>query len=192
MSRCKNVFIAAIVGGLLFLLWGAVAHRGLGLVDRTMKGLPNETAVLAELSANTPLPGMYFFPYADLSTGDEAVLADLEKRYATGPAGLIIYRPIGGEMMPPSMLIKEFLGGFAACAIVAFILGSLPIGMRGGAVMCGLFALAMTCSGGWSSHVWYGFPLDWVSDGAIEAVVGWILAGAAIGKIAGGKAMDAC
>ncbi|MSR42246.1 MAG: hypothetical protein EXS10_10175 [Phycisphaerales bacterium] len=191
MNRCTNVFIAAIAGAVAFFIWGVAAHMFLHLGERNWSSLPNEDAIVAEMGKNTPLPGVYFFPFSDCSSSDEAAMAEYEKKYATSPAGLLFYKPVGGDMDFPSVMAQEFLGGFAAAALVAFIVGSLPLGMRGTAVMCGLFALAVCCSNEWSNHIWYGYPLGWIVDGAIESVVGWILAGAVIGKIAGGRFMPA-
>ncbi len=191
MSRCTNVFIAAVVGAIVLFVWGAVSHMVFDLGGRNWSGLPNEEAIISELKANTPLPGVYFFPFADCAEDDEAAMEAYIKKYETSPTGLIFYKPLGGNMDMTPMLLNEFLSGFAAAALVAFTVGSLPLGMRGTAVMCGLFALALWCSTEWSNHIWYGFPLGWIIDGAIESTVGWILAGAVIGKIAGGRAMTA-
>ncbi len=189
MSRCTNVFLAALVGAVIMFAAGAVAHMFFHLGERNWSALPNESAVLSEFAANTRTPGVYFFPFADCAETDEAAMAEYTKKYETSPTGLLFYKPLGGDMDMGAILVKEFLGGFIACALVAFVVGSLPVGMRGTAVMCGLFALAVWCSTEWSHHIWYGFPLGWIVDGAIESTVAWILAGAAIGKISGGKAM---
>ena len=58
--------------------------------------LPNEETVLEVLRTSVPEPGLYFFPGMDpLDTSQEAQEAYAAK-YGSGPAGLLVYRPIGG------------------------------------------------------------------------------------------------
>ncbi len=175
----KKIVLGGIVAGIVVFIWGAISHMVLGLGEAGIKGLPNEEAVLSALSANVTEPGFYFFPWGDMGGSKEAMDAWAEK-YRTSPAGIMIYKPQGGEMMPPSMLITELLTNILAALIAAFLLsrafGNLG-GMLGKAVFVALFGLFAGVEVDLSYWNWYGFPASYTLSYMVQHVIGWFLAG---------------
>lgn len=86
--------------------------------------------MLSALSANVTEPGFYFFPWGDRGGSKEQMDAWAEK-YRTSPAGIMIFKPQGGEMMPPSMLITELVTNILAALIAAFLLSRALGGLAG-------------------------------------------------------------
>ncbi len=41
------------------------------------------------------------------------------QKHRNGPVGLLLYKPIGGEPMPPTLLLNEFLSNRATALIAA-------------------------------------------------------------------------
>ena len=61
-----RLLIAGVLAGLLAFFWGFVSHELIGLGESSMKGIPNEPAVLTALSDNIKESGFYFFPGAGM------------------------------------------------------------------------------------------------------------------------------
>ena len=175
----KKIVLGGIVAGIVVFIWGAVSHMVLGLGEAGIKGLPNEEAVLSALRANVTEPGFYFFPWGDMEGSKEQMDAWAEK-YRTSPAGIMIYKPQGGEMMPPSMLITELVTNILAALIAAFLLsralGGLG-GLFGKAAFVSLFGLFAGVEIDLSYWNWYGFPTSYTVSYIVQHVVGWFLAG---------------
>jgi hypothetical protein len=102
------------------------------------------------------------------------------EKYRTSPAGIMIYKPQGGEMMPPSMLITELITNILAALIAAFLLsralGGLG-GILGKAVFVSLFGLFAGVEIDLSYWNWYGFPTSYTLSYIAQHVIGWFLAG---------------
>lgn len=178
---------AALVAAIVLFVWGAVAHNMLNLSEDSMKTLPNESAVMTALSATTPDDGLYFFPHWNEALSHDDQIADLAVKYREGPVGMLVYRRAVAEVMPPSMLVKEFLAGLAATAIAAMILSRLSWGVIATARAAGLCAVAAWCSHSLSEWIWWGFPWSWVASALLEQTVGWILAGGSIAFVLRGR-----
>jgi len=61
-STVRRLVVAALGGGVLMFLCGAVAHVGLGLESRAMRALPGEGPFRDTLRAMPLTPGMYQYP----------------------------------------------------------------------------------------------------------------------------------
>lgn len=181
----KKILIAGIVGGLIVFVWGAVSH----MVTDSMglKQLPNEDAALAALRESTKESGVYFVPGIDMSkdtTPEEEAAWDA--KYQAGPSGLLVlYYPAPGEQaMGPKQLVTEILTDVLAALCLAFVLARLP-GSYGSRVLCvvvlGLFAWLTISVPYWN---WYHFSMAMTRGELIDQVVGWLLAGLAMAKIA--------
>ena len=58
----KKILLAGMVAGLVLFVWESVAHMALPLGEAGIRGLDNESAVLASLKENVKQDGFYFFP----------------------------------------------------------------------------------------------------------------------------------
>lgn len=182
-----RIALAALAGGVIMLVWGAVAHVASPLGQAGMASLP--AAALPALEEHLDERKAYFFPGAPEHAPDapeeerEAALAAWEAAYEAGPRGLVVYDPGGGTPFDPAQLGMEFLGGLLAAAILAVVLSRLGAGLTGGAAAgagLGVFAWASVDVSHW---VWYRFPDAMTLAALIEQGVGWLLVGAAMGLI---------
>ncbi len=180
----KRILLATLLGGLIIFIWGAFSHMFLPVGDMGMSVFANEDAVLETLRDNVPEPGMYFFPGWDWSREmtPEQEAAWTEK-HRNGPTGLLVYRPKGGEPMPPSMLISELVSNLLGALIMAVIAAALVGSYIKRALLLSLFGLFAWFAISVSSWIWYAFPGAYVFGEGIDVYVGALLAGLAIAKL---------
>ncbi len=182
-----RIALATIVGGIVWFVWGAFAHMALNVGESSLQRLPNEAAVTAVLRDTVPADGLYAFPHWNEALSGDAAMAELEVQYKQGPIGLLVYRRSAQEVMPPSMLIKEFLGGLIASAIAAFVLSRISWGVISTARAAGLCAVAAWFTHSYSEWIWWGYPWAWVVGALFEQTVGWMLAGGSIAFVLRGR-----
>src|SRR5512141_2185905 len=121
----RRVLLGGLLAGIALFLWGAVSHMVLGTLDRSVKVLPNEDAVLAMLRTQVPETGFYIFPGMDM----RAPKAERDRQeprwkeaYARGPRGVLVLEPAGAS---PNMgalfgtqLVLSLLAGLMASLVV--------------------------------------------------------------------------
>lgn len=179
-----RIAIAAILGGIVMFLWGAVAHTMLPLGELGMHtAVEQDTALTAITRSATNGEGVYMLPgmdpamYADEAANKAFVEANRDKPYA-----LVIYQPDGNpalENMGPN-LGRQWASDTLAAAVLAWILslGAWSFGRRVLiAAAVGAFSWATISLPYWN---WYMFPMDFTLANLVEQVVGWSIAGAAM------------
>src|SRR5262249_9159247 len=155
--------------------WGALSHMVLPLGDMGIRMLPQEDAVLAGLKTNIPEPGLYIFPGLDMKNATPEAQAAWGEKYKSGPAGILVYRPIGGELVWPMLLAVEFLSTLLAAFLAAYIVSlmSASFGQKVLATMLmGVFGWLSLSVSYWN---WYGFPTAYIASELIDQAVGWLL-----------------
>jgi hypothetical protein len=173
-----RVIIAAILGGLAMFMWSAVTHMGLGLYDSTIRQVPNEAVVTAALKANMTEPGYYFIPGMDMSkTPTDEEMAAFTARHKEGPTALLIYNPVGSDIMAPRQLGIEYASNVAAAFFAALILAFAGVGFGRGVIIATLIGLTGWLSINASYWNWYQFPTGFVTAELIDQVGGWFLSG---------------
>jgi hypothetical protein len=179
----KRIIVGAITGALILFVWGAFSHMVL-LIGAGFSPLPNEDAVIEKLKSSIPEDGLYFFPGIDLrgnSTSEQK--ATWEAKYHTGPTGMLIYHPAGGEALSLKKLVTQFLSNLLAATIAAFLV-SLMLALYWKRVLAisllGVFAWLTISQIYWN---WYGFPNSFFVAQGIDQAVGWFLSGLAIAKL---------
>ncbi|HEV8694108.1 MAG TPA: hypothetical protein VGQ93_07990, partial [Lysobacter sp.] len=85
-----RVIIAAVVGGVLLFVWGAVAHMVLPFSEKALKPIPNEAAVLESLRGNVTENGVYWLPYMNYKTATPEEKKAYADKIANGPSGLLV------------------------------------------------------------------------------------------------------
>jgi hypothetical protein len=179
-----RIILAAVLGGIMVFLWGAVSHMLLPTGMMGIQSLPNEEAVLPALKGSVTQPGLYFFPGMDMSrkpTAEEQ--AAWNAKYSAGPTGILVLAPVGVKPLAPALLIIELLTNIAAAFVLAWILARmLPSVATGGHIgaLFGLFAWLSLSLSYWN---WYKFPTPFIAAEAIDQIVGWLLGGLVIGFI---------
>ncbi len=187
-----KITLAALVGGVLWFVWGAFAHMALGLGESAMKQMPDQEPVLAALRAQNLEDGLYTFPFCgDANESDEAWAA-AEVAFKKGPVGMIFFQKSVAEMMPPSTLVLEFIGGLIASFLAAIVIARFAMGPFTAMRAAVLVVLATWFSHSYSEWLWYGYPCSWVMDTLIEQMFGWLLAAGAMARMLnGGQARPA-
>lgn len=192
-----RIFVAGIVGGVLMFGAAFGEHMFLGLVGRQLKTPVDEATLPDAISNHFKEPGIYGYPH--MPTGFESLSKDemkkvwneVNEKYKTGPAAWVIVPPGGEDMMGLRQLGGEFASNLAACWIAAIIVSMLrpDVGFAGRWVTCFLIGIVTWVSVNASYLLWYRFPLPWVQDELICAVIEWAAAGIAIAAIARPKAV---
>ena len=178
-----RVFVAGLIGSIVFFMWGAAAHMFLGLGDRGMHvGTPWQ-GTLAALKQDAPEPGIYFLPSTTMDKmGDPAAQAALQAEAGGKGYAWIVYHPDGnpGAVDMGPNLGKQYATDLLSSLICAFVL-SLVVGGLGKRVLVatamGVFAWLVVSVTYWN---WYLFPLDYTLGLLGKFLIGWALAGAAI------------
>ncbi len=178
-----RLILAAVVGGIVLFLWGAVTHTLLPTAHSAYKPLPDEAAVIGGLRGVVSEPGLYMFPYLDMRTDpDEARQAEWAKQYSAGPSGLLIVRPPGGDPMAMGRFLGlEFLASLLAAFVAALVASLVSGGFRERALALFAFGVVAWLSLSASEWIWYGFPPAYVLGvDAVDQLGGWLLAGLAM------------
>src|SRR4030095_11903681 len=169
-----RLIIAAVLGGVIMFVWGAVAHMFLGIGEAELLPMPNETAMATAMKANITDAGLYFMPGMDMKkkmTDEEK--AAIEAKYKEGPIAILVYRPTGDEMMSAKQLGVELASNIAAALVVGMILTFAAVSWGRGVIISTLVGLAAWLSINVSYWNWYGFPTNFVTAELIEQVIGW-------------------
>jgi hypothetical protein len=180
-----RIFAAALVGGLIVFGWGAVAHIATPLGMAGMSAMQNEDRVIDKLRESAPRSGMYIFPAEGvLGNKSEAAQKAWQEKFRRGPSGILLYTAGGGEPMDGRKLVTEFisdvLAALVAALIVAMIVGSYCRRVLV-VLLLALFAFFSLSVSYWN---WYGFPTAYLGAELTMELIGWLLAGLAIAKIA--------
>jgi hypothetical protein len=177
-----RVFVAGLLGGIVFFLWGAAAHTALPIGNMGMKAATAEDPVIAALRDNLPGEGVYLVPgLAPEKMHDEAAAKAYSEKARANPNAFIVYQPVGrdGMQMAPQLAVQA-IGDILSALLVAWVLslGALGFGKRVAAAgALGLFSW-LTVSVPWWN--WYRFTAAFTVGSLLEQVLGWLLAGAAI------------
>ena len=177
-----RVFIAGLLGGIVFFMWGAVAHMALPIGEMGMGTATAEDPVIADLRDNLPGEGVYMVPgLAEGKMSDEAAVKAYAQKAKANPNAFIVYQPLGrdGTDMGPQLAIQA-VADIVSALLVAWVLslGAIGFGKRVAAAgALGLFSW-LTVSVPWWN--WYRFTTDFTIGSLLEQVLGWLLAGMAI------------
>ncbi|MFZ2237368.1 MAG: hypothetical protein WAV67_13450 [Dokdonella sp.] len=174
-----RIFIAAIIGAVIFFFWGMAAHTVLPIGDMGVKPPVDEDVVIQAIASGTPEAGIYRLPWIDMATmSDEAASAAWEaKAKANRFSYLVVADPQADPMSMTGPLIKQFVAVLLASLIAAWLLAATSWGF--GARVLGSMGIGVF---GWLINTapltfWYLFPSQFMVGGLIEQVVGWLLAG---------------
>ena len=179
-----RLVIAAIVGGIVMFVWGAVAHMALPIGEMGMRVATEQDAAIAALQASaSPGEGVYLLPGIEPEKMSDAnAMTAFQEKYKASPYAFIVYQPGGNPAitnMVPN-LIKQSVSDVAAAFVAAWVLalGAFGFGKRvlaAGAL--GLFSWLTISVPFWN---WYLFPVGFTVGNLLEQVLGWLLAGVAI------------
>ena len=178
----KRILMAAISGCVILFIWGAFSHLVL-LIGAGFTPLPNEDKIIKTLESSLPKKGLYFFPGKDFRRSTAEQESAFEEKFKTGPVGILVYRPVGGNPFSLNKLMTQLASSFISTSILAFIVSLIaaPYWKRVFAIsLLGCLACVSVSTIYWN---WYEFPTDFFLAQCIDQIVGCFLAGLAIAKI---------
>ncbi|MFC3653741.1 hypothetical protein ACFONN_19460 [Dyella humi] len=176
-----RILVAAIFGGIVMFIWGAVAHMMLGLGNPGIHQPVHEDVVLSSLHEGLgPTPGVYILPSFDPKQwNDQAARTVYAQKTQTSPFAWVVYLPQGEDMTNMSrQLPRQWASDTLASLALAFVMGlaAFSFGKRMGlAAAAVLFAWLSTLVPYWN---WYRFPDALIWAALLEQLIGWLLAGA--------------
>lgn len=176
-----RVLVAAIFGGIVMFLWGAVAHMALGLGNPGIYQPAQEDVVLSSLHEGLGArAGVYILPSFDPHQwNNPAARAAYAQKAASSPYAWIVYLPQGDDMTDMHrQLPRQWASDTLASLALAFVMGLGAWGFAkrmGIAVAAVLFAWLSVLIPYWN---WYRFPGPLIWAALTEQLIGWLLAGA--------------
>jgi hypothetical protein len=178
----KRILLAALAACAVIFIWGAISHMVI-FIGAGFTPLPNEDTVIKTLETSIPQKGLYFFPGKDFRHTTTQQESTFEQRFKTGPVGILVYRPVGGEPFSVNKLLTQLACSFISTLIMAFIVSlvSASYWKRVLAVsLLGCLACASVSTIYWN---WYEFPDTFFLAQCADQIIGCFLAGLVIAKI---------
>jgi hypothetical protein len=179
----KRVFLAALLGGIALFVWAGFSHSVL-LIGAGFSPLPEEEKIVSALKSSINEKGLYFFPGKDFRHSTPQQEATWLERFRTGPAGMIIYRPVGGEPFSASKLLIQLLASFVTAGIISWVVSLMAASYWERVAATTLLGL-LTCSAVsmiyWN---WYEYPTSFFVAQIVDQVAGFFLAGLLIANMA--------
>ena len=176
-----RVLVAALMGGIVMFIWGAVAHMALGLGDVGMRQPVAEDTVLASLRPGLgEQAGVFVLPSVDpAKMHDKTVMDAYSTKAKASPYALVFYMPQGDDLSDMSgTLPRQWASDTLAALALAFVMGLAAFSFMTRlsiALAAAVFAWLSTLVPYWN---WYRFPTNFTLAALIEQVIGWLLAGA--------------
>jgi hypothetical protein len=175
-----RVLVAAIFGGIVMFLWGAVAHVALGLGNVGMRQPVNEDTVLSALHPGLgERPGVYLLPSIDPARMQDKGARDAwAAKSKASPYAMVVYLPQGGDLSDMSgQLPRQWASDTLSALALAFVMSLAPFSFMTRlsiALAAAVFAWLTNLVPYWT---WYRFPTSFTLAALIEQVIGWLLAG---------------
>jgi hypothetical protein len=188
-ANMKRVISGTLLGGIALFVWSAISHSVL-LIGAGFSPLPDEDKIISTLNSSIKEQGLYFFPGKDFRRSTPEQEATWLEKYRTGPAGMIIYRPVGGEPFSPNKLLIQLLASFVTAGIISFVISLIAASYWervAATTLLGLLACSAVSIIYWN---WYEYPTSFFAAQIVDQVVGFFLAGLVIAKIATSRKSD--
>jgi hypothetical protein len=141
-------------------------------------------ATISALRSSIMEQGLYFFPGKDFRHSTPEQEAEWLEKHKTGPAGMIIYRPVGGEPFSARKLLIQVLASFVTALILCYVASLMTVSYWERVVAITLLGLMACSTVGVSYWNWYEFPASFFVAQIVDQVVGSFLAGLVIARVA--------
>lgn len=176
-----RVLTAAIFGGIVMFLWGAVAHMALGLGNPGIRQPVQEDAVLSTLHQGLgEEAGVYILPSLDPHKfGDRAAVSAYAAKSTSSPYAWVVYMPHGENLIDMHrQLPRQWASDTLAALALACVMGLSAFGFARRLCIAGTAAVFAWLSGQVPYWNWYRFPATFTTALLVEQLIGWLLAGA--------------
>jgi hypothetical protein len=178
-----RIAITGLIGGIVFFIWGAVAHMMLPIGTMGMKLPSDQQSALKALAPTTQGAGVYEYPsIAPDKWNDQAAVKAFNEANKDSAYAFVIYQPGGNPAhsnMAPN-LAKQFVSDTLSALVVAFVLALGAFGFAKRvfiATALGAFSWLTVSVPYWN---WYLFPTDFTVGNLLEQVLGWMISGIAM------------
>jgi hypothetical protein len=179
----KRIIIAAFSGCTIIFVWGAFSHLLL-LTGTGFTPLPNEDNIVKTLQSSIPNKGLYFFPGKDFSRNStKEQESAFENKFRTGPVGILVYRPVGGEVLGLKKLITQLFSNLITTIILSLLASLIMLHYWKRVFILSLLGALSCASVSTIYWNWYEFPTSFFLAQCVDQIVGFFLAGLAIAKI---------
>ena len=178
----KKIVSAALLGSLVMFAWGGFSHMVL-FVGAGFKRLPDEDKLIESLKTNKNEQGLYFFPSKDFKHSTKEQDAIWETKFRNGPAGLLVFRAMGGNPFSAAKLVTQFISNLASTLIATFIAASLCGGFWKRVFIVTLIGVAACTAVSTIYWNWYGFPAAFFVAQILDMTIGFSLSGLVICKM---------
>jgi len=167
----RNV-IAAVVAGIIMLIWGFVSWTILPWHNTDVHAFADQASTMQVMLDNAPRSGIYTIPanQADYTQNEPAAFVNVLKNgYGAGMGEMMGVGLIGNILMAYlAILLLSKTAGLNYSQKVAFI---------------GLIGLLIGVAASFPYWNWFGFPTGYSLVNIIDTVITWVLAGLVIGKL---------
>ena len=181
-TRTKKIILASAIATIALFAWGGFSHMVL-LEGVGFSSLPNEELVLSSMRDNISKQGLYFFPGKSFGSNSEQDQAMWLRKFATGPVGMLIYRPAGGNPFSPAKLVIQLLSNLVSVVIAVFLVSLISAGYWRRVIAVttlGLLACSAVSTIYWN---WYEFPTSFFGAQLIDMVVGFFIVGLILSRL---------
>lgn len=182
-ARINKTFVAIALGTFALFAWGGLSHMVL-LIGTGFNTLPNEEIVLTTLKKNISEEGLYFFPGKDFNNHGEEEESRWTQKFKSGPAGILVYRPVGGDPFSASKLLIQFASTLLSVLMAVYLVSQISAGYWrrvASVTLLGFVACTAVSTIYWN---WYAFPTSFFLAQIIDIVVGFFIVGLIVSKLA--------
>ncbi len=168
-----RLIFASLLAAIALFAWGGAYWAANPLVKQIVHPIPGEDKIAAALQAALPSPGLYAMPAMEPAETQAA-------RLARGPVAMIHWHPDPAPTMTVTM-VRGFLTGWLACAILLFILRETASGLpRFGQrwLLASAIGLLIAVESDLGGVIWWSHATDWALLDGVYQTVGFSLAGA--------------
>lgn len=178
----KKIVSAVLLGCVVMFIWGGFSHMVL-FIGAGFKHLPEEDKLIASLKVNKTEQGLYFFPGKEFRHSTKEQDMVWENKFRNGPAGLLVFRAVGGNPFSASKLGTQFLSDLSSVLIAVFLAASVSAGFWRRVFVITLLGVAACSAVSTIYWNWYGFPTSFFIAQLLDTTIGFFLSGLVICKI---------
>lgn len=181
-----KTLVAALVGAVVMYVFASAFHMSPAGQVGVSPSQDDAAMIAAMKSATGDKPGMYHFPYVDMSQKD--AMKTMTDKLKTSSSGIMIYNRAGDGGITPPRLIGEFVIELIEVLLALWLLSKTTITSFGGRVgfMAGVGLIAGITTNV-SYLLWFNYPVDYTILNVVYEVLKFTVAGLVAAWILGIK-----
>ncbi len=179
----KKLILGALLGGVIAFVWSFISWELIGWHEKPFHRAQSDDAVLAVITANTTLNGMYLFPAAPVNKNDKAAMDAYGVKIKQGPFVFAAVKRDGFGSYPKA-LIKQFGSELIGAFLLTWLLmqtAGLSYPRR--VLFVAVAGLAASVIVDIPNYAWWGFSRSYTLVSLVDFTIMWALAGLAIAAV---------